>query len=164
MTAHAESWTRGRGSGNPVFSFDLGVDTSIGSILLWQYGNGAAGNSTRDFELIFHTDVEGGSFDFASAGGVEATEYAGQMDLAANYTTVDNVAQFFGFGSTTTARYVGVRIANNWGQNGVAPGGDRYGLGEVRFATEAVIPEPSTFALSALGLLGLLGFRRRRTS
>jgi len=43
-SAHAESWTRGTGFGNPVFSFDLGADTSIDSILLWQYGNSSPGN------------------------------------------------------------------------------------------------------------------------
>jgi hypothetical protein len=158
--AHAESWTRNTAAGNPVFSFDLGADTSVGSIILWQYGNGSPGNSARDFELIFHTAAEGNTFSFASGGGSEATEFSGQMDPAANYTTVDNVAQFFGFGSAENARYIGLRIASNY--NGIeTPGGDRYGLGEVRFATE--VPEPATmFVMIAAGIPALLKRRRRR--
>jgi len=155
--AHAESWTRGTTAGNPVFSFDLGAETSVGSIMLWQYGNGSPGNSARDFELIFHTATEGSTFSFASGGGSEATEFSGQMDQAANYTTATNVAQFFGFGSTENVRYIGLRLASNY-SGIVGPGGDRYGLGEVRFASE--VPEPATMSLLALGGIALL--RRRR--
>jgi hypothetical protein len=157
--AHAESWTRSTGAGNPVFSFDLGADTSVGSVMLWQYGNGSPGNSARDFELIFHTAAEGNTFSFASGGGSEATEFSGQMDQAANYTTATNVAQFFGFGSTENARYIGLRLASNY--NGILnPGGDRYGLGEVRFATE--VPEPATiFIMMAAGIPALLKRKRK---
>ena len=160
-TAHDESWTNTTGAGNPVFVFDLGADTSVGSILLWQYGNGSPGNSARDFELIFHTNAEGAVFSFASAGGTEATEFSGTMDAALPGTTDNNVAQFFGFGSSETARYIALRIATNY--NGIeSPGGDRYGLGEVRFASELVVPEPAGFAVLMLGLFGLGLMRRRR--
>ena len=146
-----ESWTRPTGEGNPVFSFDLGSEREIGSILLWQYGNNGGGanrngNHTRDFELIFHTTAEGPTFDFASAGGGEAVEFSGTMERAGIDelgTTELNPAQFFGFSATETARYVGLRIATNYlNQPGLVAGGDRYGLGEVRFATELVAPEP----------------------
>jgi len=159
-TAHAESWTRPTGSGNPEFVFDLtgGGDTPVESILLWQYGNGSPGNSARDFELIFHTEAEGNGFSF----GTEPIEFAGTMDAASPFTTAANVAQLFSF-APETARYVGLRLANNY--NGIlGPGGDRYGLGEVRFVAPAVtvIPEPATMILATLALSGLGGYLRKR--
>jgi hypothetical protein len=42
----------------------------------------------------------------------------------------------------------------------VITGSSNVGIGGVAF--EQAIPEPSSFALAALGLLGLVGFRRRR--
>lgn len=157
---HQESWTRGTPEGNPVFTFDLtgGGDTAIGSVLLWQYGNDGGGvsrggNATRQFSLIFHTEAEGGSFDFGS----ETIGFTGTMDLISGTDTLDNLAQLFYFGATSTVRYVALRIDNNYGgQPGVLVGGDRYGLGEVRFATESagadpVIDIPSAFNLNLDG-------------
>lgn len=156
-SAHAESWTRSIGSGNPVFTFDLGGDTDIFTVLLWQYGNNGGsgaddqGNSTRDFSLMFKTEAEGNDFS------TWVPEFTGTMDSIAGNDTIDNVAQNFGFSDIENARYVGLRIDNNYGgQPGINSGGDRYGLGEVRFS----IPEPTTSLLGALGLLALL--RRRR--
>ena len=149
---HTESWTRGTGSGIPVFVFDLGADTEIGIAILWQYGNnggageGNQGNSTREFELIFHTEAEGGSINFAT----EAVEFGGIMDSIPGDDTIDNFAQIYGFDSRLTARYVGLRIASNYlGQPGITAGGDRYGLGEVRFASEGYLaPEDFSKALN----------------
>ncbi|MBI9016671.1 MAG: hypothetical protein JEZ07_05345 [Phycisphaerae bacterium] len=111
---HEESWTYGTGAGNPEFIFDLGTETTIGSIVLWQYGNngggaGYGGNSTKDFEIIFHTAAEGNVFDFGS----ETVEFSGTMDEIYEITTLDNIAQFFGFDSEVSAQYVGLRIATN---------------------------------------------------
>ena len=147
---HQESWTRGTGQGNPVFSFDLGSERSIGSILLWGYGNngggdGRNGNATREFEVIFHTAAEGATFDFDSAagGGTEAVEFSGTMYRPDPADTASNGAQGFNFDSLQTAQYVGLRIASNYlGEPEVIAGGDRYGLGEVRFATENDLPDP----------------------
>ncbi len=164
--AHAESWTFGTGGGNPEFVFDLGAEQAVGSVIMWQYGNnggdvGRGGNSTRDFELIFHTAAEGNTFDF----GTEAVEFTGTMDPILEMNTIDNVAQFFGFDSTVDAQYVGLRIANNYlGQPDIIAGGDRYGLGEVRFATEQLVPEPTSLVLLAVAGLAAIGMmiRRRR--
>ncbi|MGB0992575.1 MAG: PEP-CTERM sorting domain-containing protein [Akkermansiaceae bacterium] len=162
---HTDSWTFGTTGGNPVFSIDLGSELSFGTIILWQYGNNGgptatdAGNHTREFELIFHTAAEGSTFDF----GTEAVEYSGTMsyiDAGGDDSSATNLGQAFQFASVD-AQYVGLRIVSNYGgQPGITAGGDRYGLGEVRFATEAV-PEPSSTALLGLGGIALL-LRRRK--
>jgi hypothetical protein len=160
-TGHRESWTKSVNDGNPVFTFDLGADTDIGSVILWQYGNnggngpGNEGNSTREFSLMFKTEAEGNDFS------TWTPEFSGTMDSIPGDTTADNYAQLFPFTTLENVRYVGLRIDSNYaGQPGITGGGDRYGLGEVRFVDE-VVPEPSaTTLVGALCLLGLL--RRRR--
>lgn len=140
---HQQSWTRPIGEGNPIFIFDLsgGGDLSIGSVILWQYGNNGGpgptngGNATRDFSLIFHTEAEGDTFDFDT----EATEFSDTMEPIYGDETLDNHAQPFFFGAQETARYVALRIDNNYlppADPIITLGGDRYGLAEVRFATE----------------------------
>jgi len=152
-----ESWTRGTNQGEPVFTFDLtgSGDTDIGSVLLWQYGNNGGtgpnngGNSTKDFALIFHTDAEGDVFDFDT----ETIDFTGTMEVITGDNTIDNIAQVFYFGATETVRYVGLKIVSNYG--GAYGGGDRYGLGEVRFATEIDSPEmiglPDTITVDSDG-------------
>lgn len=166
-TGQNVSWTLAGNTNLPVFSFDLGSEQSIGTALLWQYGNNGgpgadnAGNHTRQFELIFHTLAEGSTFDF----GTEAAEYSGTMAYVDNGdadSTATNLGQAFQFASQN-AQYVGLRIVSNYGgqDNGgnTITGGDRFGLGEVRFATET-IPEPSSSAL--IGLAGIALILRRR--
>ncbi len=155
---HQESWTRKTTEGEPVFTFDLtgGGDTAIGSAILWQYGNDGGtgpsngGNATKEFALIFHTEAEGAVFDFDA----ETAEFTGTMDVIEGDNTIDNFAQLYYFGSQINIRYVGLKILSNYGAE--YTGGDRYGLGEVRFATEAhgadpVIDIPSSFNLDLDG-------------
>ncbi|MCW1924325.1 LamG domain-containing protein [Luteolibacter arcticus] len=138
---HEESWTRPTSSGNPVFVFDLtnGGDTAVGSLLLWQYGNHGGigptngGNSTREFRVIFHTEAEGNVFDFTT----ETVDISGVMDPITGDNTIDNIAQAFFAGTALDARYAAIRIDSNYSGVGGIGGGDRFGLGEVRFATEA---------------------------
>ena len=155
-SAQAESWTRSTSQGHPVFVFDLtGVgDTSINAIILWQYGNNGGtgpangGNATREFQLIFHTEIEGSTFDF----GTETVEFSGVMAPIYGDTAADNVAQLFDFGERISARYVALRIASNYlppADPQITAGGDRYGLGEVRFAAPAevaALPQPANTA------------------
>jgi len=155
--AHAESWTNVIGAGNPEFVFDLGADTGVDSIILWQYGNngggvGRAGNATRDFRVVLHTEAEGNTFNF----GAETADLSDTMDVILGTSTVDNYAQFFNFGADQTARYVGLRVDNNYlGQPGIVAGGDRYGLGEVRLALggDPPIPQGRVFVTSMGGAL-----------
>jgi len=171
-TGHAESWTRPTGAGLPEFVFDLtgGGDTPVESILLWQYGNNGGGpnrvgNHTKDFRVILHTEAEGATFDF----GTETADLDDIMDVIEQASTPFNVAQLFDFASVQNARYAAFRIDDNYGgEPGIIAGGDRYGLGEVRFVAPAagpeIIPEPSTLLIwSLLAGLGIgAGCQRRR--
>ncbi len=167
-TGHVDSWTISGIATLPVFSMDLGSEQALDAAVLWQYGNNGgpgqwdAGNHTRQFELIFHTTAEGSTFDFDT----EAAEFSGTMayiDAGGADSTASNIAQTFQF-SSETAQYVGLRIVSNWGgeviDGNTISGGDRFGLGEVRFATE-VIPEPATLGLMAIFGGATLFIRRR---
>jgi hypothetical protein len=69
-----------------------------------------------------------------------------------------NSAQVFGLNGT--ARNVQLTVTDNYRNfQGITAGGDRAGLGEVRFYGE-VIPEPA--GLSLLLLAGGFAMRRRR--
>ncbi|BDS07049.1 hypothetical protein NT6N_20890 [Oceaniferula spumae] len=158
---HFESWYALTSNGLPVFVFDLGSDQNFGTALVWNYGNnggGAAsrGNQTKSFEMIFHTEAQGNTFDF----GTEAIGLNGSMPYEDGPDADGLAAQTFQF-SELTARYVALRITENHADTTVFAGdGSLYGLGEVRFATES-IPEPSTTALLGLAGLGMI-IRRRR--
>ncbi len=166
----AESWVTndvapdyyGGPNGTPTFVFDLEVDTVLDAMVLWTYqndggGGGRVGNQVRSVELQFNTEAEGsGTF----SGPVSTI-------FAAPKLTGPNDAQ--GFGLEATARYVSMRVTDNhFGDPdgfGVDPlvGGDRVGIGEVRFHGTAV-PEPGTTTLAAVGFaaFALIGLRRRK--
>jgi hypothetical protein len=150
-------------AGPATIVFDLGSDQSVGSIILWQYGNNGGssatagardGNGTMTMNIRFNTEAEGSS-SFASSPTTAITMKEVWLGLSGV-----NSAQAFAL-PTPTARYVQIEVTDNYyGQPNIVAGGDRAGLGEVRFATE-VVPEPSaTTLVGALCLLGLL--RRRR--
>jgi MYXO-CTERM domain-containing protein len=145
----------------PTIVLDLGSEQTVGTIILWQYENSGGSNSTdgaRDgndtltMNIRFNTEAEGSS----SFTGSSTTITMKEVWLGLGGV---NSAQAFAL-PTPTARYVQLEVTDNYyGQPNIVAGGDRVGIGEVRFATEAV-PEPSSALLGALGLLGLL--RRRR--
>ena len=131
---------------------DLGADKALGSILLWQYSYSAPeGNHTQTLEVRINTDAEGSATFAGSATTVtllKTSELGGV-----------NLAQQFALDAVTTGRYVQLSLMDNYYDPGnPGQGGDRVGLGEVRFASE--VPEPATMAL--LGLGGLLLRRRKK--
>lgn len=150
-------------SAPPTVVFDMGSDSVLSNIILWQYqndGGGSAnvGNHTRSLQLRFNTAAQGaGSFSGAPVTltmmPVLDNDGIGGNDLGGS-----NSAQTFSL--SNTARYVQLTITDNYrGFQGITGGGDRAGLGEVRFFGEA-IPEASSAGLLLLGA-GFMARRRR---
>ncbi|MCK4294071.1 MAG: hypothetical protein KAY65_12805, partial [Planctomycetes bacterium] len=121
----------------PVIVWDLtgGGNTGVASIILWQYqndGGGAnrIGNHARTIELRFNTEAEGS----AVFSGPAIT-----VTMKPVLTGEQNTAQDFDLAGQA-CRYVQMTVTDNhYGDPdglGVNPtvGGDRVGLGEVRFA------------------------------
>lgn len=155
----------------PTFVFDLGQDVALDAVHLWPYSghpgvNGTVqGNSARTVEFRFNTAAAGNGSFAGPAVGV-TLDHGPLSETAAGFVLP---RQDFSVG-LQTARWVEMRITDNWY---VAPGdgttqdthghfirgGDRVGLGEVRFST---VPEPRAYALVAgLGLFGLAAARSR---
>lgn len=144
----------------PVFVYDLGEDVRIDDFIAWQYqntggGGTSAGNAARSMDLRFNTEAEGsGTFSGAATSltlkPVHDGDGSGPNDLGGV-----NSAQDFGL-SETYARYVEVRVTDNYrGLQGVTSGGDRVGLGELRFnATELYIAGASSVTTSVAASAG----------
>jgi hypothetical protein len=164
---YPSDWFAASGT-QPTFVLDLGADVAITDIHLWAYGGsagaGTQGNTAKDLTFRFNTNAQG-------SGAFSGTVYGAQMDHGPDTSAASGFVlprQDFTLGATVTARFVQMTITDNWF---VAPGngsgldthghamdgGDRVGLGEVRFSN---IPEPATMTLGAVGILAIL--RRRR--
>lgn len=151
----------------PTFVFDLEIDTVLDAMVLWTYQNDGGGNpdgagfrvgnQVRTIELQFNTEAQGSE----TFSGPTTTIFV------APRLTAPNDAQ--GFGIDATGRYVLMRVTDNhFGDPdgfGVHPsiGGDRVGIGEVRFHGTPV-PEPGAVALAVLGwaAVGIVAVRQRR--
>jgi hypothetical protein len=157
----------------PRFVLDLGQDSLLNNVHLWAYSGGAGvagnyqGNSAKTLEFRFNTQAE---------GAIDFVKPAVTVTLDHGFTSETPIGtpmprQDFDVGARA-ARYVEIRITDNWY---VAPGdgstqdehghfmrgGDRIGLGEVRFSA-GIIPEPAIPALFAGGLLFSVRWRARK--
>lgn len=132
----------------PVFTMSLDQTYDLTDFVYWGYffGTTANGNEGRQFQLEFSTD---GGATFPASTTVESP--LGTIAVAD--------ANTLSLGSTFQADLVRMTVLDNhFGATGIN-GGDRVGLGEIRFIGDA-IPEPSTGLLGSIALLALL--RRRR--
>lgn len=128
-----------------VYDLTGGDDVTIGSVLFWQYensGGGAnrTGNHARTVEIRVNSEAQG-STDFAGPPVtltlLPVTD--GDADPGNDLGGV-NSAQGFTIGPLD-GRYVQLAITDNYlGHQGITIGGDRVGLGELRFGSEA-LPE-----------------------
>jgi len=156
----------------PTFVLDLGQNSLLSTVHLWAYSGGPGvagnyqGNSAKTLELRFNTQVEGDTI-FSKPPIVVNMDHGLVSETPAGSPMP---RQDFSVG-IQTARYVEMRITDNWY---VAPGdgttqdehghpmrgGDRIGLGEVRFS---LVPEPLTSAfLASAAVLLVAGARRNR--
>ena len=166
-----QSWVTNNNSGdyfstnpNPVFIWDLGQDFSLENVLLWQYQNNGGnstniGNNARLFELRYSTDADGPNFSGSAAFSGNLQSNLGLISPA------QSPAQTFDLGGET-ARYIELTITDNYrGQPGITGGGDRVGLGEIRFDVNPVdpVPEPSTLLGTLFfGTLGASMLKRKK--
>ncbi len=146
----------------PVLVWDLGSQSNIEDILLWQYqnngGNGTSiGNHTQTFELRF-SDSLSFSGSPAFTGTMANVAQLGGLNLAQTFNLAD-VAGAQG------ARFVELTLTDNYfGEPGITGGGDRIGLGEIRFnvSSSEVIPEPATLPMVLAGFLAVARTTQRR--
>jgi hypothetical protein len=154
---------------SPVLIFDMGADTDLGSVYLGAYtigvqsffGVNSQANSVADYSLAFATDAEG-TGGFGSSIAFNPTFIAGPtLPTNAGGGANPQPVQTFGFGQVVNARYVEMTLLDNYFGVVGNVGGQRAGFAEIAFNTTNV-PEPTTFGLTALGLLALCCRRRRR--
>lgn len=125
-----------------VFDLTGGGNTALNSVLLWQYQNVgdaayAVGNHTRSIEIRVNTEAQGKTSFSASPTLVTLKPVTdGDEDEDPNNDLGgNNTAQAFPLaGSSSFGRYVQVSITDNYlGHQKITGGGDRVGLGEIRF-------------------------------
>lgn len=136
---------------NEFIRFDLGSERVLGAMAVWNYNElWLPGRGIRTADIVFLADdgltelSQLSDVQFLMSGGDAGYDYPQIIDLAGN-----------------SGRYVRIDVTDRY----PAAGGDintYVGLSEVKFFEK--VPEPSTFALASLGLLGLgfLGWRRKK--
>ena len=111
-----------------MLTFDLGSEMDVSGIVVWNYRTDNR-NSAKSFTLSFATASSTGPF----SGDISPA------DLLCSAASNAALARTF---SPTTARYVRMTITNNQiAETCVSTGGDRVGLGEIRFLTSMLIAE-----------------------
>jgi len=140
------SWATAETSLPFNIDFDLGGLFDLTNVHIWNYSHVPfyVGRDTKDINLFLSTDGQ----NWGSATSVALTQNASPAESVQN------------FALTGAAQYVRLQVVTPWG---CAWAGCETGLGEVRFTTSTVIPEPSAYLLFALGLAGLGWTRDRRS-
>lgn len=111
------------GGPTPVLTFDLGGTFVLTDLVLWGYTFFTANNNeAKSFTVEFSTD-----------GGVTFTDSVDVTKTARS----DNAAATLSFGGPFIANVVRVSITDNFFAAEGALGGDRVGLGEVKFVALA---------------------------
>jgi len=133
-------------------TFDLEVNYNLDSLEVWNYNENLSVDLTARganlVEILVASSVGGsftslGDFTFNKAPGVNNVDFGQVIDLS-SFLAADNV------------RLVQFNIRSNHGGDN-----DFAGLSEVQIFG-SFVPEPSTFLIWSLGVLGLIGCRGRR--
>ena len=118
----------------PTFVWDLGSSQSIDNILLWQYQNNG-GNNTNVGNQAYTADLR---FSNSTVFGGEATSITIDTVIGAGASHPAQTINLTGALGANNARFVELVLTDNAvGIPGITGGGDRIGLGEVRFDTSA---------------------------
>ncbi len=123
-------------------------DSPVRAVLFWQYensGGGAnrTGNHARTIDIRINTEAEGSTVFTGPPVTVTLLPVTDGDADDANDLGGLNRAQGFALGELS-GRFVQLAITDNYrGHQGISAGGDRVGLGEVRFAREALPDDPS---------------------
>jgi len=134
-----------------------GGDLNFRSVVLWQYqnnggGGSRVGNDLRTLEIRINTEAQGtNAFSSLPAATLTLKPLVDGDADASNDLGGTNSAQAFDIG-TQSGRYVLLSLTDNYyGLQGMTAGGDRVGLGEIRFATDEIsVPEPAVHTLVLL--------------
>jgi hypothetical protein len=141
--------------------FDLGQSYNINKIDLWNYyqqNSGGSARGVKDF-VVWKSDSSGTLVSQLATISLPA-------DLFSNTKYPDMPCHQYALSGGTGVQWVKLVInscqtTGSDGQPGVTgTGGGYVGLSAVRF--ESVVPEPSTLALLAAGLVGLLAYAWRK--
>ena len=109
----------------PVMVFQLGDVLQLTDIVIWGYANGRFnGNEARSLTLEFSTD-----------GGKSYSE-----PLALTRKLTGNACEVLSLGGKRSADFVRMTLTDNFAGTSGVPGGDRVGLGEVRFINPELVP------------------------
>jgi hypothetical protein len=149
------SWTSASSTANPLPHFitiDLGANYDLSFVKVWNWNtSGTLSAGSKDIDISVASSVGGG---FTPLGSFV-------LNIAPGLNNVDfgQVINLSGFTAADDARLVRIDIKSNHGWiNASFPG--LAGLSEIRF-DGVLVPEPSVFATLGLGVITLLGRRRR---
>ena len=139
------------------------VTANSGSVTVNTGGHLAPGDfNVGTLFLAGNMDFEGGELDIAAAGGsLNSLSIAGNLILNDDPTL--NFSGSLAIGTYTIASYGGT-LNGQFAAPLNLPADDtiNYGTGHNSAITVSVVPEPSTLALLAAGVAGLIAWARRR--
>jgi len=147
---------------------DLGSEQeALENLYLWNVNEAnALDRGVEDFNIYYATDPTvtppdatdtPQTYDFASGGWTQLGDTETLLQGTADGALP--VSGIFDISGASGAQFLGIDILSNYGST------FRVGLAEIAVTaptTLPAVPEPSTFMLGALGLLGFVAYARRR--